>query len=94
MDRNLYSAPLSDEEIATFRAWQRSSYVHPLTCANRGDGNHPEGSRDRGILNVTDDGKLVYCEWCAYVQVTIPSYVVDTEVHEIVKNAIIGEFPR
>lgn len=64
-------APWTQEQAAALVRWQKSNYVHPFTCPNRGDGNHSttvhsrEGG-DLGELVPTKDGW--FCPSCDYRQ--------------------------
>ncbi len=59
-------APWDDEFILRMVEHQARGDLHPYTCANRGDGNHPEVNGDRGVLRPTPDGWV--CDHCEYRQ--------------------------
>lgn len=47
--------------------WER---VHPMTCPNRGDGDHGDDCVDKGVLVATHDGMV--CPYCGHTQQPIP----------------------
>lgn len=60
--------PWAEELVRTLNATQRSRRVHPYTCENRGDGNHPFEPEygDTGVLRATENGWI--CPYCDYTQ--------------------------
>lgn len=54
--------PFSEKQIEGLNWYQIHAPMHPFTCANRGDGNHPEAS----VLIAQADGW--HCIWCSYRQ--------------------------
>lgn len=58
---------LTDDEIASFDAYQAAGFMHPFTCGNkdrRGEFPHPNGGDD--VLVAMFDG--LYCPSCNYCQ--------------------------
>lgn len=59
--------PFTPDEVVALQRWQEDGQVHPFTCGNRGDGNHPTvGLRDHGVLVPTVRGWI--CPFCDYTQ--------------------------
>jgi hypothetical protein len=64
-------APFTRRQVEALNRWQRTPWVHPFTCANRGASGHREyaeahGWDTEGILTATRDGWL--CPVCGYRQ--------------------------
>lgn len=56
-------ARLHKYQFGPFEKFQR---MHPFTCPNRGDGEHFDNGRDRGMLIPTTRGWI--CQCCDYTQ--------------------------
>ena len=54
------------DEVVVMNNYQMTSFCHPYTCPNRGDGNHRVWNGDLGALVATVGGWI--CIWCDYVQ--------------------------
>ncbi len=65
-ERGLVLAPWSMEQVQALANWQASPQVHPFTCRNRGNGQHPVEGHDHGILRPTPKGWV--CPHCDYTQ--------------------------
>lgn len=66
-------APFTTGQVEAIKAWQACTWVHPLTCANRGDGDHVV-TTDLGVLEVDIDG--LFCPSCDYTQKWVPENCV------------------
>ena len=64
-------APFTQQQVAGLRAWQDASWVHPFTCPNRGDGDHPGTAK----LVPSKDGW--FCRYCVYTQTWAHDFMVD-----------------
>lgn len=52
------------EEIVKLNQLQDSGRFHPMTCPNRGDGNHGRWNGDLGALVATTRGwECVFCDY-------------------------------
>lgn len=58
----------SAQQQQNLMEWQRSSWIHPFTCANRSDGKHPHEAEfgDHGVLRAGPQGWS--CPYCSYTQ--------------------------
>lgn len=68
-------AMLSPEIVARINEYQRRFDCHPLTCINRGDGNHYNDGHDTGVLVATIYG--IICPSCGRIQTDVPAIVLD-----------------
>lgn len=64
----------TQEQVDALNRYQQG-YMHPFTCANRGDGNHPTVGGDHGILTATVDGWI--CNHCDYTQDWAHDFMLD-----------------
>lgn len=60
------TAPFTPQQVIRLADWQSNGKLHPFTCANRGDGKHPDMGGDHGILIPTIRGWI--CPFCDYTQ--------------------------
>jgi hypothetical protein len=61
-------APWNDDQVASLRSWQRSPWVHPLTCSGGNGGEDCPGGGD--VLRVTPDALI--CDACGRTQDAAP----------------------
>jgi hypothetical protein len=62
----MIEAPWTEEQVKSLNEYQRAAWMHPFTCANRGQGFHPWRRGDRGVLTATVNGWI--CDDCDYTQ--------------------------
>lgn len=58
--------PFTSDQVEILAHNQTCGFVHPFTCANRGDGDHREAYGDKGALIATVRGWI--CPFCDYTQ--------------------------
>lgn len=67
-------APFTPNQVERLTQWQETPWVHPFTCANRGDGQH-RTTTDTGVLVPTTGGWT--CPDCDYTQDWAHAYMAD-----------------
>lgn len=75
MSRRIVDAPFTPVQVFRLRIWQETPWVHPFTCANRGDGKH---RTDTGVLVPTGDGWI--CPDCDYTQNWAHDFMADRPI--------------
>ncbi len=83
-------APFTEEQVEGLNRWQRSTTVHPFTCAHReGHPMDPEG--DYGVLVAKPEGWT--CRHCDYTQDWAWDFMVLKPIEEnLLKQFMSGSY--
>lgn len=77
-------APWTAEQVQNLLDFQQANYMHPFTCANRGDGSHIIVFGDLGTLVPTVRGWVCLC--CDYTQDWAHDFMLNGEALRIARE--------